>query len=130
MVAEMAAQKFVMPIGLGGASGGAMAGGMGGAGGFDLSSLTSLSTYTKLLQSNPLAGLGDWITKVGGDSPFLSEVGARVGDMAALDIGLSAIAGYAGKYLGGKVGEAIFGKEAESSGGSAIGGAAGSLVEV
>src|SRR5690606_39004832 len=54
-------------------------------------------------------------------------MGMRVGDMSALDIGLSAIAGYAGKYLGGKVGEALFGKEAESSWGSAIGGAAGSL---
>src|SRR5690606_18345586 len=137
LLAEMAhratTQKILVSLGLTAGSGTAMAGGtggMGGAGGFDLSSLTSLSTYTKLLQSNPLAGLGDWITKVGGDSPFLAEMGMRVGDMSALDIGLSAIAGYAGKYLGGKGGEALFGKEAESSGGSAIGGAAGSLVEV
>lgn len=133
LLAEMAhratTQKILISLGLAGGSGTALAGApaAGGAGGFSLSSLTSLSTYTKLLQSNPLAGLGDWITKVGGDSPFLTEVGARVGDMSALDIGLSAIAGYAGKYLGGKVGEAIFGKEAESSWGAAIGGAAGSL---
>src|SRR5690606_34612374 len=132
LLGELAHMAITRPIlvsmGLMG-SGTALAGApaAGGAGGFDLSSLTNLSTYTKLLQSNPLAGLGDWITKVGGDSPFLTEMGMRVGDMSALDIGLSAIAGYAGKYLGGKVGEAVFGKEAESSWGATIVGTIGSI---
>lgn len=115
MVAEITATKILVSIGLGGGSSSALASGGGGMGG--------LSSIASFLTSNPLqslgAGLKDW---------GWTSLGDSVGNMSAMDMGLSALAGYAGNFIGSSVGKALFGKEAESAWGATIGGTAGAII--
>jgi len=119
MAAEITATKILVSIGLGG-SGGAMAGTAGGDG---LSSLMSLSGISKFLASNPLqslgAGLKDW---------GWTSLGDSLGNMSVMDMGLSALAGYAGNFIGGSIGKSLFNKEAESAWAATIGGIGGSIL--
>lgn len=125
MVAEIASTKIMLSLGLGGASMGAAA-----STGSGLSSLMSLGGLSSLLSSTPLAGIGDFLANTGMNmgSRTLHGIGTNLQGMSAMDIGLSALAGYAGSYLGSAAGKAIFGKEAESSWGSTLGGIGGAAI--
>lgn len=89
-----------------------------------LSDIASLKSLTDFLASNPFEGIEDLLT---GSSPILSELGMRLGDLSVMDVGLAALAGYAGNYLGSEIGQSLFGKEAESAIGATLGGIVGAI---
>ncbi|GJM12796.1 MAG: hypothetical protein DHS20C12_11990 [Pseudohongiella sp.] len=75
-----------------------------------------------LLQKVGLDGLSDMAANRGVDL-------AMGGNGAALtDIGLSALAGYAGSFAGNELGQAVFNKQAESNVGAQVGGSAGAII--
>ncbi len=107
--------------------GGGASGGKAGGGGIDLFSLAGLSRF---MGATPLAGLGMGIQDLALNNTAFSglfDVGTNIGSMSTMDIGLSAMAGYAGKWVGNAAAEALFGTEAESAYGATAGAVIGSI---
>lgn len=119
-----------------GAAAATSAGGGGASGSGILSALATSAGGSALIGSAANASLlaGDLLNKVGLNG--LSDAAANQGvDLmmaspadALKNIGFSALAGIAGKFTGNAVGEALFGKEAESSIAATIGGGAGAII--
>lgn len=154
MVAQWVGSGIMQLLGMGGgypgASGGfSLLGGGGGAsllggggGGFSLlgggSAAGGLFTpgssasYASLM-SNASLGASNFLYDVGLDG-LANSAGQRAFDLTSMtkggmikDLGLNMAAGFAGSFVGNELGEAVFGKQAESNIGATIGGAAGSL---
>lgn len=133
-LAHMAITRpILISLGLGG-SGSALAGGGSGSGAGGI-----LSGISSLLGSNPLGGVGMALQDLALNNPMLSglfDVGTNVASMSAMDLGLSALAGYAGNFIGSAIGKSLFNKQAESAwattigsiGGTLLGGPIGSLI--
>ncbi len=127
MIATAAANKVMVSLGLAGASGSALASGAGSAlsGGAGLASVGGVLTSIEGLFAK--SGLQAGADFMYGLQTQFANAGSMVGGGMGAGLALTAGAGILGGMAGTALGESLFGKQAESHWGAAIGGIAGAF---